>query len=456
MRLGPHSPDGLAELGTNRTSFGRGQLLFLMRRVDEAGAQRLLEKGYRFAQVPQIIKNLSRTLEVEESRLAIKLEKMHSAAGEDPYYETGVHVVGFAIRPGWTHPLDVLVRKDAKNLLPNIRLGRSTLSTCQLEFLKEMEGATVGECLSSLRDRTAYLNPEQAKFATDFLAAVHHLAANIGKKWFLRATLAAEPYMAPCPQTVSNQGFEYATIIAFKGISNGTSFPSSNCLFQFVFGVARHVSQLNVYPRVEILTPKSSTVHDYTSFNTKYEYVPNSLFMASQHVYKGCPDHEVFAKSLRGDLQEWMQRPGVATPTDTIEKRAHSPLQSSTPHSNLRFHQKRQVIQRVAPALISRRILRHLGRRSDEQDCDDNSSETILFSGRSPRFRRTVSELTIATLDDRSLGLQSGNRSDNHPLALDGNTDDDAVDIETYAEKLMILAKMEKCPMDPEDTDSWP
>ena len=231
-RLSPCSPNDMAELEANEISFGRGQLLFLMRRVDEAGAAKLLEKGYRFAQVPQIIKNLSRAMEVEESELALVLEKMQSAAGKETLYEAGVHLVGFAIRPGWTNPLDVLVRKDAKNLLPNIRLSRSALSKCQLDFLKEMEGVTVGECLSGLHDHTAYLNSEQANFAADFLAAVQHLAANIGKKWFLRATLAAEPYMAPCSQMVSSQEVEYATIIGFKCISNVSRFRSISFPFR--------------------------------------------------------------------------------------------------------------------------------------------------------------------------------------------------------------------------------
>ena len=167
--------------------------------------------------------------------------------------------------------------------------------------------------------------------------------------------------------------------------------------------------------------------------------------MASQHVYKGCSDHEVFARSLRTYLQEWMQKPGIASPTDTNEKTSSSPLQSSSPQSRNSFHLERQETQSAAPALIPRGILRYLGRKSHEQVLDDNSSERNLFSGRSSRFRRRASELTIATLDAGSIGLQSGNRPDNG-----------AIDTETYAEKLMILAKMEKSPMDPGDTDSWP
>lgn len=409
-----YSHDALAEK-EGQMVFGRGQLLILMRRVDESAAQRLIGKGYRFAPMSKVATNLARSMEVKEDDLTPVLARLYFAAGMETLYEPGVHVACFAIRPGYTSPFDVLVRKEAKNLLPNVRLSRSTLSTSQLNFLKEMEGLSIGECLSNLRNRFDFTDTEQASFAAEFLAAVHHLAANIGKKWILRATLAAEIYKAPCSRLICSQPLEYATIIAFKVISN---------------------------------------VHDYTSFNAKYEYVPNALFMASQHANRGFSDQAVFASSLRRDLQEGVQTLSSAAKTESTENMPVSPAESESTQGPQ--PSKLRVIQKVAPTLDFKSILRFPAKKNKGPNLDENSSELDLFSCTTPRFRRQDSGLTIATCDTQLVELRRGGRPDSGSWRLNSNTEASAGDPLTYAEKLMVLARRERCPIDPWDTDPWP
>ena len=411
---GPYNQNVLADT-EGQIVLGRGQLLFLMRRVDESGAHRLIRKGYRFEPMSKVAINLARSMEVKEDEITPVLERLQSAAGKETLYGSGVHVACFAIRPGYKSPFDVLVRKDANNLLPNIRLSRFTLSTSQMNFLREMEGMSIGECLSSLRNRFDFTDTEQASFAAEFLAATHHLAANIGKKWILRATLAAEIYTAPCSQLISSRRLEYAIIIAFKVISN---------------------------------------VHDYTDFNDKYEYVPNALFMAPQHANRGYSDQGAFASSLRRDLQEGVRTLSNAARNESTEKMPVSPADSDSSQGSEAF--KRRLLQKVAPTLDFKSILRFPARRNKGRDLEADSSELDLFSCTTSRIRRQGSELTVATSDTQFIDVRRGDRPDSGSPVLNRNTEAGARDPMTYAEKLMILARKEKRPMDPEDTDSWP
>ena len=410
----PYSQDALLETG-GQIILGRGQLLFLMRRVDELGAQKLIERGFRFAPMSKVAINLARSTEVKEDDLTPILESLSSAAGKETLYGSGVHVACFAIRPGYTSPFDVLVRKDANNLLPNVRLRRSKLSSSQRNFLKEIEGLSIGQCLSSLRNRFQFTDAEQASFAAEFLAATHHLAANIGKKWILHATLAADIYTAPCSQLISSQRLEYATIIAFKVISN---------------------------------------VHDYTNFNEKYEYVTNALFMASQHANREYSDQGAFASSLRRDLQMGIQTLSNAARVESTEKMPVSPAESNSTQGSEPF--KRRILQKVAPTLDLKSISRYSARRNEGLDLDNNSSELELWSRTTSQFWRQDSELTVAATDTRPISFRRGGRREPGSLVLNRNTGAAAGDPMTYAEKLMVLARREKRPMDPEDTDSWP
>ena len=411
---GPYSQNAQVDI-EGQIVLGRGQLLFLMRRVDESGAHRLIEKGYRFAPMSNVAIKLVRWMEVKEDDLTPVLARLSSAAGKETLYGPGVHVACFAIRPGYTSPFDVLVRKDAKNLLPNIRLSRSTLSTSQINFLKEMEGLSIGQCLWSLRNRFRFPDAEQASFAAEFLAATHHLAANIGKKWILRATLAAETYKAPCSQLISSNCLEYATIIAFKVISN---------------------------------------VHDYTDFNDKYEYVPNALFMASQHANRGHSDQGAFASSLHRDLQKGVQTLSDAARHESTEKMPVSPTESASTRGSEPF--KRRYLQKVAPTLNLKSILRYSAKNRRGSDLDNNSSELDSFSHTNSRFRRQDSGLTVATTDNHFVDPRRGNRPDSGSPVLNRNIEASPADSMTYAEKLMVLARRERRSMDPGDTDSWP
>ena len=410
----PYSQDALLET-EGQIVLGRGQLLFLMRRVDGLGAQKLIERGFRFAPMSKVAINLARLMEVKEDDLRPILARLSSAAGKETLYGSGVHVACFAIRPGYTSPFDVLVRKDANNLLPNVRLNRSTLSASQRNFLEEMKGLSIGECLSGLRNRFDFTDAEQTSFAAEFLAAIHHLAVNLRKKWILHATLAAEIYTAPCSQLISSQRLEYATIIAFKVISN---------------------------------------VHDYTDFNDNYEYVTNALFMASQHANREYSGQGAFASSLRRDLQVGIQTLSNAAGVERTEKMPVSPAESNSTQGSEPF--KRRFLQKIAPTLDLKSISRYSARRDKGPDLDNNSSELELFSHTPSQFRRRDSELTIATIDTRFVDLRRGGRRDPGSLVPNRNTGAGAGDPMTYAEKLMVLARREKRPMDPEDTDSWP
>ena len=275
-----------------------------------------------------------------------------------------------------------------------------------------MEGKTVDECLSGLRDQLdglVFVSSEQTAFAAELLAAIHHLAANIGKQWFQSATLTAMPLTAPCSQINANSESKSASLIAFKAISEA---------------------------------------HDFTHFNTLYEYVPNPLFLASQHVYTGSPDNVPFANAFRKELEGLVHRSSRSrgdTTADSISSQQPSPLQSR--HGSL--------MSRKIPRLTIKQTFPFLERRLREKEMDDNSSQREMFSSRSSWPIRANSKMT-STSTETGIGDQGENQPAHESTAFNEDISAEPADSETYADQLMILTKQGRRLLNPESSSAWP
>ncbi|KAL8824885.1 MAG: hypothetical protein Q9191_004752 [Dirinaria sp. TL-2023a] len=239
---------------------GQGQLLFLVRRIEKSEAGRLAAIGYRFAPIAHVVDYLAESFEVPTGELLPRLEQMRGIAGKETLLEAGVHVACFALRPVFRRGFDVLVRKDAKNLLPSIRLPIEKLSTDQMGILSRFDGMTVTTCLVKMRSVWTPDNPEEETFCTMFFDALNKLRIQLKDSFFDEAKLLVRCLIAPCPQVSNHQPLEYANIIACRVITD---------------------------------------VHGLGNVDKRFEYIPCPFFLTAQKVYLGFSDNEQFAKDVR-------------------------------------------------------------------------------------------------------------------------------------------------------------
>ena len=395
---GGYSSDSAPEPEAPGLPLGRGQMLWLVRRITKHEVHRLHTIGYRFADLPKIAEDLSDALEVNKDDLLLSLGKMNSATGQKTSYEKGVHLVCFALRPVWRKSFDVLAQKDHRNLLPSIKLRLSKLDDCHLKYLQELDGKTVGYCLSILPSQPTFKNPEEEVFAAEFLASVHHLAANIGKKWFLNAKLIAKPFLAPGLGTTSNPEAEFATLISFRVMAN---------------------------------------THDYTNFNSLYQYIPRKFFMASQGGHQESWEKGLLARhtqGIAGSLDD------LAIPSST----------ASFDHCSSRLHNPNKGLPNSLSSSLtpSRRIL-FFGPRNQKQRMDDNSSQRDLVLSNAVWEQQIHPAGSSSTFDTDVIKVQSDGVY-RHGFEVQ------EMDLEMTMEKLLIITITERRPVDPDDSEAWP
>lgn len=393
-----YSLDRAPGSGAHALTFGRGQMLWLVRRVRKREVDRLHSVGYRFADLSKIGKGLSDALEVRQDDLTLSLGKMYSVTGQKTSYEIGVHVVCFALRPVWQRSFDVLAQKDHRNLLPSIKLTLSKLDDCHLEYLHELDGKTVGYCLSILPSQPTFNSPEEEAFAADFLASVHHLAANIGKKWFLKAKLIATPFLVSSLGTASHLGVEFATLISFCVMAN---------------------------------------THDYTNFNSLYQYIPRKFFMASQSGHQRTWEKGLRAKhtsGIDGSLDH------LSIPTSIVS------LDQWSNHLN---NSNNGLPSTPSFSLTSSRRFLFIGPRKHKQKLGDNSSQRDLVPSKAGWRQQTHPADSNSTFDMDVIKAPSDGAY-LHGLDLD------TIDPKMAMEKLLTITITQRRPVDPDDTEAWP
>lgn len=391
------SLDGAPGSGASDPPFGRGQMLWLVRRVKKREISRLHTVGYRFADLSKIAEGLSDALEVNKDDLTLSLGKMNSATTRHKTYE-GVHVVCFALRPVWQRSFDVLAQKDHRNLLPSIKLSLPKLDACHLEYLHELDGKTVGYCLSILPSQPTFKNAEEEAFAAEFLASVHHLAANIGKKWFLNAKLIGNPFVVSGFGTASHLEVEFATLISFRVMAN---------------------------------------THDYTKFNTLYQYIPRNFFMASQSGYQRSREKGLLARHTSG-IPGSMDHLSIPTSMASFYQCSNNLHNSNNGLPN-KFS---------CPLSSSRRFL-FIGPRNHKQQLDDSSSQRDLVHSKAGWRQQTHPTDSNSTFDMDVIKVQS-DRAYRHGFEVD------TMDPEMIMEKLLTITITERRPVDPDDSEAWP
>ena len=186
-----------AEKGVAPMVHGRGQVLFAVRQAKKAEAARLTASGLCFANIPNIIDILARSMEVEKAALELELSKMHSYVRTERLLDPGVHLGCFALRPLISRGFEVLVQHGASNMLPTAPLHLAKLEQPHLDLLAQMDNWTIATCLKQLPIRVACSNSREQEFASNLLEALQVLVSRIDNQFFQDARLIARPFDVP-------------------------------------------------------------------------------------------------------------------------------------------------------------------------------------------------------------------------------------------------------------------
>lgn len=272
--------------------FGRGQLLFVVRRVSRPDSSQIQAAGFRFVSISNVIDTLSQSMAVTKKELSVFLTNLQRYSKKDHLLEPGIHLACFALRPSLHKGFEVVVHRDAKNLLPTQPLPLYQLDGSQQELLGRMNNWTVAKCCDRLRDLTFCSNEQDLQFGGRLLECISNLAKQIEKPFFQEARLIARPFLAPCRVPAGSDGLqEHALIIAFRIIIDA---------------------------------------HQYTTVNGNFIFTPFRFFLSQQHVYPNSPDHVTFAQRIRREM--------AALANQTVHRNSQSAVPSSK--NSLYHHSK--------------------------------------------------------------------------------------------------------------------
>ncbi|KAK4113248.1 hypothetical protein N656DRAFT_708468 [Canariomyces notabilis] len=261
--------DDVAEKGIapNRTKTrGHGYLMFLVRRVDDNHAiEQLTAAGYRFAEPHQVSHIIASQMQIRAPRLELKMRGMERYA-QGAMLNPGVHVGLFAVRTKVHQAgFDVLVRTQARNLLPSVELpGLDRLEPGHVAMLREMDGMTLSAVLhrlgSSYAGKVGLGNSAQASnFGALLYDAIRSLRSMVDDPVVDKAKLVAKVAQVPCASTAKSGGR-----------------PATCAFVAFTIMIPIHVA---------IISPD-------------HEFIPLPFFKTQQLAYENSPHNAVFARSL--------------------------------------------------------------------------------------------------------------------------------------------------------------
>ncbi|KAH8661023.1 hypothetical protein BGZ61DRAFT_564452 [Ilyonectria robusta] len=257
-------PDDLVEKGDNRRyqENGRGSLMFLVRHVDSRrDVEKLETAGYRFAESHQVVGIIRSSMKIESPDLGGRLRNMATHSENNAILTPGVYLSIFAVRARLDHHgFDVLVQKNARNLLPATKLPLEYLERWQIGFLGHLQRLTTSTLIHKLnmKNRSA----QETRFISELCDAIVALRGWFDDATFEDATLMSKVVQVPCSPLEENSGSLACSLITFR-----------------------------------LVLP----IHASVSF-PRCEFSPLQFFKIRQLAYEGSPHHVAFSRSVHREL----------------------------------------------------------------------------------------------------------------------------------------------------------
>ncbi|EPE10535.1 hypothetical protein F503_05630 [Ophiostoma piceae UAMH 11346] len=217
--LGRSSPNGG---DANVSEYGRGSLLFLVRYVDSPRELSDLEAaGYRFAELRHVSGIIASSMQIKSWSIESKLRSMQMYARDTPMLEPGVHVGFFGVRArvGGVG-FDVLVDREARNLLPSVQMPFDILEPWQIAFLRQVDLMTPDRATRHLNNNKN-LSPKETYFASQLIEAISRLRHGLDDPAvFDDAVISAKVVEVPCRRNADGSGASMAAMIALCVVVN--------------------------------------------------------------------------------------------------------------------------------------------------------------------------------------------------------------------------------------------
>ncbi|EXL64712.1 hypothetical protein FOPG_19033 [Fusarium oxysporum f. sp. conglutinans race 2 54008] len=223
-------PDIEQGLNARQLVFGRGSLMLFARRVEsDQDIERFVSAGYRFAELHQVSNIIRSGMQIQSTDFETKLRSMSTYATKHNEAPSGIRIGFFAIRASVRSGFDVLVQKDARNLLPSMALPLKTLENWHLEFLKRFGNMPVSKILQSLNKTSVRQTAEESEFAAQLSETIKTLCEWIQEPLFEDAALTSTIACTPCRD---NEESVQSTMIVMRLMMPIHSVLSSpNCEF---------------------------------------------------------------------------------------------------------------------------------------------------------------------------------------------------------------------------------
>lgn len=329
--------DDLAEKGMFQQQlqiqeFGRGSLMFLVRRVENSrDMEALTAAGFRFAELHQVSGIIGSTMQIKTRSIEIKLRNMAAYAEENDMLEPGVHMALFGVRArvNNAYGFDVLARRNARNLLPAVQMPLARLDTWHTNFMRQFERMTPHHIARRI-DSLKHLAPKEMMFASQLRDSIEALRALIEDSIFDEAVLVSKTVEMPC-----------------RPVSLGSS-PGSCTVITFRIVIPIHL---------KIESPCC-------------EFVPLNLFKVHQLVYKDSPNHLAFARGVHREIAPIIN----TVPVMTMPSKPANAMLSHSRRTSLRDARMASRLFRIGrPSTAS-------SNRPGAVDAEGNPIPTVLRS----------------------------------------------------------------------------
>ncbi|KAI1472005.1 uncharacterized protein F4812DRAFT_456106 [Daldinia caldariorum] len=182
-----------------RQEHGRGLLMFLVRHLEHSvEVDRLEAAGFRFAEPHQVCGIIGSRMKIKSRDLKGKLRSMATLAEGGAVLHRGVHLGFFGVKARvGSFGFDVVVKKDARNLLPTMPIPLERLESWQMDVIRRLGRIDVPLLLQNL-DALRKLSPREALFASQLSDALQSLRAWIDNPVFDEAILTSRVVQVPC------------------------------------------------------------------------------------------------------------------------------------------------------------------------------------------------------------------------------------------------------------------
>ncbi|KAF2160406.1 hypothetical protein M409DRAFT_70548 [Zasmidium cellare ATCC 36951] len=261
--LTDHRYSAATDNEASKTSlFGKGQVMFITREVDQAESNGLLNSGYKFASIQHVGRTISHAMQIPLSTLEAHISDLKRYVENLQSVEKqGTYLAFFALIPKPHHKgFDVAVKKDHLDQLPDAKILDGPPQPWQTAILNQLDGKNVAWILDTLTDRTGRST----------------IPTSSSQEWVFVSTLhsAITTLIQPFPeQWINHARFWSKQLVAHYAFENST--PTYLYSFTVIGDMHAQIDHSDVIVRT-----------------------PKTFFEARHRCYTGSPDHAILARDI--------------------------------------------------------------------------------------------------------------------------------------------------------------